>query len=155
MFRRGFRRFTTVVDVLLRRGDFDRVFNQLIELGYWQRNERSRILFDPTYGVQTRFFRDGDPPGGRHSPLVAYPDPVDCFIERNGLRFATLESIVTLKLASGLQTIVMLRDVADAQELIHRLHLPLEFAERIDPTVREAYRELWRDSQGPDFHRDG
>ena len=35
-----------------------------------------------------------------------------------------------------------LKDLADVQELIRALHLPAEFAERLDPFVRAKFQEL-------------
>ena len=46
-----------------------------------------------------------------------------------------------------------LRDLADVQDLIAALRLPLELAEQLDPSVREKYREFWyaiQNATGPD-----
>jgi hypothetical protein len=37
--------------------------------------------------------------------------------------------------------------LADVQELIARLKLPLELAEDFDASVREEYRRLWQNVQ--------
>jgi hypothetical protein len=36
-----------------------------------------------------------------------------------------------------------LRDLADVQDLIVRTRLPLDFVERLHPSVRAEYRRLW------------
>jgi hypothetical protein len=36
-----------------------------------------------------------------------------------------------------------LRDLADVQELIRTLRLPPQFAEQLEPYVRQKYHELW------------
>ena len=36
-----------------------------------------------------------------------------------------------------------LKDLADVQELIRLVHLPADFAEELQPFVREKYAELW------------
>jgi hypothetical protein len=48
-----------------------------------------------------------------------------------------------LKLASGMTNPGRLKDLADVQELIRVLQLPLEFAEGLNPYVRAKYSELW------------
>lgn len=40
-----------------------------------------------------------------------------------------------------------LRDLADVQDLIGTLGLPLDFAERLDASVQAAFRELWHSKQ--------
>jgi hypothetical protein len=47
------------------------------------------------------------------------------------------------KLASYLSAKDRLRDAADVQSLIKRLRLPLDFAGRLAPEVRAAYRRVW------------
>jgi hypothetical protein len=51
---------------------------------------------------------------------------------------------VELKLASGLSAPHRLQDLADVQNLISKTSLPLELAERLDPSVRDEYRRLWK-----------
>ncbi len=60
----------------------------------------------------------------------------------------TLERLIELKLASGTTAPHRLRDLADVQDLTARLALPLELADRLDPSVRDAYAALWRTVQG-------
>ena len=36
-----------------------------------------------------------------------------------------------------------LKDLADVQEVIKTLSLPMEFAEQLNPYVRDKFRELW------------
>jgi hypothetical protein len=40
-----------------------------------------------------------------------------------------------------------LRDLADVQDLIVALGLGRDLAERLDPSVRDAYRRLWDQSR--------
>ena len=58
-----------------------------------------------------------------------------------------LASAVELKLASGMTNPGRLKDLADVQELIGLLRLPADFAEQLQPFVREKYGELWRTVQ--------
>ena len=58
------------------------------------------------------------------------------------MRVVTLEKLVELKLASGMTAPDRLKDLADVQELIKARGLRAEFAERLDPYVREQYLRL-------------
>jgi hypothetical protein len=57
-----------------------------------------------------------------------------------------LVSLINAKLASYLSATDRLKDAADVQELIKRLHLPLDFAVKLAPSVRSAYRRFWVES---------
>lgn len=59
----------------------------------------------------------------------------------------TLEKLIELKLASGMSAPYRLRDLADVQDLIIRLRLPLTLADRLAPSVQGAYRDLWEKAQ--------
>jgi hypothetical protein len=63
------------------------------------------------------------------------------------VRFITLEKLVELKLASGMTAPHRLRDLADVQDLIIALDLPLELEEKLDASVRAEYRRLWQAAQ--------
>jgi len=63
------------------------------------------------------------------------------------MRVIQLEPLIELKLASGMSASHRLRDLADVQDLIATLKLPIEFAETLDASVRETFRELWRSAQ--------
>jgi hypothetical protein len=69
-------------------------------------------------------------------------------VEIEGIRVIVLEKLVELKLASGLSAPHRLRDLADVQDLIMLLKLPLEFAEKLDESVHAEYRRLWEAAQG-------
>jgi len=61
------------------------------------------------------------------------------------LRGNATVALINDKLASYLSAKDRLRDAANVQSLIKRLHLPLSFANRLAPPVRSAYRRLWVD----------
>ncbi len=63
------------------------------------------------------------------------------------MRIIPLESLIEIKLASGISAPHRLRDLADVQDLTVTLKLPLEFAEQLDASVREKFRELWGAAQ--------
>ena len=54
----------------------------------------------------------------------------------------TLEKLVELKLASGMTAPHRLKDLADVQELIKIKGLTADFAEKLNPFVREKFLEL-------------
>jgi hypothetical protein len=58
-----------------------------------------------------------------------------------------LETLIELKLASGLTAPDRLKDLADVQELIRVLNLPQQLAKKIDISVRDEYVRLWQTVQ--------
>ena len=74
---------------------------------------------------------------------MVVPDPSSASIEIDGIRIVTLEKLIELKLASGMTAPHRLRDLADVLELIWIRKLGADFAERLDPYVRDKYLELW------------
>jgi hypothetical protein len=59
------------------------------------------------------------------------------------LRGDATVAFINDKLASYLSAKDRLRDAADVQSLVKRLNLPLDFANRLAPEVRSAYRRFW------------
>jgi hypothetical protein len=58
--------------------------------------------------------------------------------------------LVELKLASGMTGgLHRLKDITDVIALIETLKLPHDFAERLNPYVRDRYLEIWNDLQEP------
>jgi hypothetical protein len=54
----------------------------------------------------------------------------------------TLEKLIELKLASGMTAPHRLKDLADVQEIIKIKSLGADFAEKLNPYVREKYLDL-------------
>lgn len=69
---------------------------------------------------------------------------------KDGYRVIPLETLIELKLASGMTAPHRLRGLADVQDLISALDLPLELEVRLDESVRGEYRRLWESVQGGD-----
>jgi hypothetical protein len=148
LFFHGFRRFTEDVDILVTREGLDRLHRELEGLGYVPLFPGSKGLRDVESGIRVEFLVSGDYPGDGKPKPVAFPDPQQASIERDGIRWLNLPTLVELKLASGLTAPGRLRDLADVQELIRLLDLPADFAGQLQPFVREKYADLWR-SLGP------
>lgn len=64
--------------------------------------------------------------------------------EVEGIRFLNLEALIELKLASGMTAITRLKDLGDVIELIKVRNLGEDFADKLNPYVREKYLELAR-----------
>ena len=85
----------------------------------------------------------GEYPGDGKPKPVVIPRPEEVSLEIDGIQIVTLEKLIELKLASGMTAPDRLRDLADVQELIRIRGLGAEYAEQLNPYVREKYLELW------------
>jgi len=148
LFAHGFRRFTEDVDILVTRQGLEELHRRLEGVGYVPLFAGSRALRDAESGVRIEFLVSGEYPGDAKPKPVAFPDPEAAGIEKEGVRWLSLPSLVELKLASGMTSPGRLIDLADVQQLIRILRLPADFAERLQPFVREKYAEMWKSVQG-------
>jgi len=100
---------------------------------------------DTETGVRIEIVSAGEYPGDGLPKPVAFPDPTapGVTVEIEGIRVVTLEKLIELKLASGMSAPHRLRDLADVQDLIVRLKLPLSLADQLDSWVQATYRDLW------------
>ena len=143
MFAHGFRRFTEDVDLLVTPAAMEAIRERFEGLGYVRPAGTSTKLRDTDTGVRIEFLVTGGFPGDGKPKPVAFPDPVAVSVEIGGVKYLGLPSLVELKLASGISAAHRLKDLADVQELIRVLALPREFAEQLNPYVREKFIELW------------
>ena len=143
LFRHGLRRFTEDVDVLVTSSDLKRIHDELEGLGYLPPHKHSKHLRDTELGVRIEFLTTGGYPGDGKPKPVAFPDPRDVSFDADGIKYIQLPNLVELKLASGMSHPGRLKDLADVLELIKVLNLPVDFAEQLNPYVREKYTELW------------
>jgi hypothetical protein len=151
----GFRRLTVDVDILVTREGLKTIHQELEGLGYVPPFTGSKNLRDTEHGVRIEFLIAGEFPGDGKPKPVAFPEPDRAGIEIGGIRFLALPKLVELKLASGMTGgINRMKDLTDVVELIKTLSLPAEFAEELNPYVRDKYLEFWRGIQeaptGPD-----
>jgi hypothetical protein len=147
LFMHGFHRFTDDVDILISRADLKRIHEQLDGRGYQPPFFRSKNLRDTEYKVKIEFLLSGDYPGDGQQKPVAFPEPSRVAMERDGIKFLQLPALIELKLASGMTSSDRLKDLTDVQELIKILALQLDFAEQLDPYVRDKYTELWHSTR--------
>jgi len=155
LLRHGLRRFTEVVALLVRREDLRSIHEKLSGLGYLPAHRQSKHLRDTQLGVRIEFVVTGDFPGDGKAKPVAFPDPAAAAFEAEGVRYVNLETLVELKLASGMTGTGRLRDLADVLDLIRILELPAEFAARLNPYVREKFLELREDAVAANKYESG
>jgi hypothetical protein len=92
--------------------------------------------------VSVEIVTTGEYPGDGLPKPVVFPDPSESVQEIEGVRTITLEKFIELKLASGMTAADRLKDLADVQEIIKIKGLGPEFADKLDASVQEKFREL-------------
>jgi len=144
----GFVRMTQDVDILMTREGLESFKQRLLGRGYVLAFSGAEKTFrDTETQVRIEILITGDYPGDGKPKPVAFPDPAVVFTERGGMRVIPMETLIELKLASGISAPNRLRDLADVQDLITTLKLPMEFAEILDASVRETFLKLWNNAQ--------
>jgi hypothetical protein len=146
MFLHGFRRFTEDVDMIVTRDDLQRIHEALEARGYVKPIAASKNLRDARTGVKIDFIISGQYPGDGQPGPVAFPIPNQASVVLDGIRVVSLPKLVELKLASG-QASHRLSDLGEVQKLIQHLVLPRDFADQLDPGLREAFDKLWLNAQ--------
>ncbi len=151
LFEHGFERFTTDVDLLVTPEGLKEIHDRLEGLGYVPPFVGSKQLRDTETGVRIEFLVSGAFPGDGKPKPVAFPDPAEVGVDLDGITYLRLETLVELKLASGMTGGAgRLKDLADVVGLMKALDLPVEFADRLHPYVRDRFIELWTDLKATD-----
>src|SRR5262249_20104112 len=148
LFYHEYRRFTEDVDILVTRDGLKLAHERLEGLGYVPPFAASKNLRDAETGVKIEFLVTGDYPGDGKPKPVSFPDPSTVAIEKDGLSLLSLESLVELKLASGMTNPERMKDLADVLELIKTRGLARDFVDRLNPFVHGKYTELWDAAHG-------
>lgn len=144
----GYRRFTEDVDILMTPEDLATFRERCIGRGYTPAfSGASKVFRDTETRVRVEVVTSGEYPGDGKPKPVVYPAPGEIVVEREGLRVVTLEKLIEFKLASGLSAPHRIKDIADVQDLILRLKLPLELADKLDDSVSPEYRRLWENAR--------
>ena len=141
----GLIRPTQDVDLLLTSVGLKEFQTRLVGLGYRPTFPGAGKHFrDTETGVKVEIVTTGEYPGDGQPKAIAFPNPADVAVTLEGFRVVRLESLIELKLASGMSAKHReLRDLADVQELIETLGLPQDFSRSLDESVRNEYRRLW------------
>lgn len=146
----GYRRATTDVDVLLTAEGLARFKARWLGRGYVEKFPGSRVLRDAEHGVGIAVLIAGDYPGDGKPKPVRFPDPAAVAVRGQRIALVPLATLVELKLASGMTSLLRANDLGDVVELIKHAKLPRELADELDPSVRERYLEMWDALQAPD-----
>jgi hypothetical protein len=146
LFRHGYQRFTKDVDVLVTAEGLKKAHSELEGLGCVRPFAASKNLRDAETGVRIDFLVSGQYPGEGKPGPIAFPVPHTVSTEIDGIRYVDLVPFIELKLASG-QASHRAQDLHDVQQLISARSLPRELADRLHPSVREAYLRKWDDAQ--------
>lgn len=146
----GYIRVTVDVDILLTREGLDRLKHEVLGRGYVETSPGSKHLRDTEHDVVIHVLLADDYPGDGKPKPVRFPDPALVAAPGEHGAFLPLETLIELKLASGLSAPHRLKDLADVLELIRATGLPAILADRLDPSVRAKYTELWTAAQTRD-----
>jgi len=147
----GFARLTQDIDMLLTKDGLAEFRERFLGRGYVPAFPNAAKTFrSADAGVRIEIITAGEYPGDGRPKSVSFPDPESAVVEIDGMRIIRLDRLVELKLASGMTAPHRRRDLADVQDLICALELPLAFAERLDSSVGGLYRQLWAEVQTPD-----
>lgn len=144
----GFVRMTQDVDLLVTHEGLETFKQRFLGRGYVLAFSGAQKTFrDTETHVRIEILITGDYPGDGKPKPISFPDPSIVYTERAGMRVIPIETLIELKLASGMSAAHRLRDLADVQDLVITLKLPVEFAETLDASVRETFRQLWHSAQ--------
>lgn len=139
----GYRRLTEDIDLVFTAEGLKKFHERLIGLGYEPAFPGARKRLRSTRdGIRIDVIEAGEYPGDGRPKPVKFPTPAEAAVVIDGVRFTTLEKLIELKLASGMTAPDRLKDLADVQELIKIRTLNREFAEKLDPYVKDKFLEL-------------
>jgi hypothetical protein len=140
----GYPRFTEDIDLVLTAEGLEKFHKELVGQGYAPAFPGSRKRLRATAsGVSIEIMVTGEYPGDGKQKPIGMPDPRTAFVQIDGVHFVSLEKLVELKLASGMTATDRLKDLADVQELIKARKLSADFANALDPYVRDKFLELF------------
>ena len=140
----GYTRATVDIDLLLTKEGLAAFHEKLVGLGYRPTFEGAKKSFRTTQeNLTIEIITTGEYPGDGLPKSVQFPDPKDVAVEIEGVKTLNLPKLVELKLASGISGAARLKDLADVQELIKLKDLGEDFSEKLDPSVRAKFSELY------------
>lgn len=140
----GFERSTRDVDLLIpSAADLALIHSRLIGRGYRIKSVGSRHLRDEITRIRIEFLIAGEFPGDGKPKPVAFPAP-DLVSEKteDGLSFVNLKTLIEMKLASAKSAAHRIKDRADVLEVIHLHGLSADYANQLNPYVRQEFLEL-------------
>jgi len=139
----GYERATTDVDLIMTSEGLAHFRERYIGPGYRPAFEGAlRSLRDTDTQVKIEVIIAGGFPGDGKPKPVSFPDPSEAVVLKN-VRVVPFVKLIELKLASGLSAAHRLKDLADVQEMVHALNLPLDLGTQLEASVRGEYERLW------------
>ena len=135
----GYRRFTEDIDLLLTREGLEKFSNNFDYSVFEDATNKFRTTRE---NVTVEIITAGEFPGDGKPKPVVFPSPNENQVEIDGIKTLSLEKLVELKLASGMTAPHRLKDLADVQEIVKIKNLTADFAEKLNPFVREKFLEL-------------
>lgn len=147
MRHHGYTRFTEDIDIVTTREGLDRIHERLVGRGLLPRAPGLRKKLRQTqYKVNIDVIAAGEHAGSDESPIL-FPSPEgEGFTEREGMRVATLETLISLKITSGVWA-RRHKDLGDVQELIKANALDEAFAGRLPEPLRATFLSLLDDAR--------
>ena len=140
----GYVRMTLDVDILLTSEGLARFREKLVGRGYVASFPGAAKSYrDAETNVKIEIITAGEFPGDGLPKPVSFPEPEGQTVEEDDVLVINLEKLIELKLASGLSATHRMRDLADVQDLIIALNLPLELKDKLDESVRSEYQRIW------------
>lgn len=146
----GFVRLTEDVDVIVTREGLEQFKATWLGRGYVNLRPGGKPVRDTVNNVRIDFLLAGDYPGDGKPKPVIIPTPRAAAEAGEKYRVISLPCMIELKLASGMTAPHRAKDLVDVQELIHRTGLPRDYADMLDPYVRDKFVELWELAQHSD-----
>lgn len=146
----GFVRATEDVDIIVTREGLEKFKDRWLGRGYVNLRAGGKPVRDTTHNVRIDFLLAGDFPGDGKPKPVAVPDPKAAAVAGEKYRVVSLPTLIELKLASGMTAPHRMQDLTDVMRLIHVTQIPRDFADKLDPYVREKFAELWQLAQHTD-----
>ncbi len=143
-------RLTDDVDILIRRDDLAAFKERWLGRGYVEVTKGLKAVRDAARGVKIDFLITGDFPGDGQPKPVAFPDPATQSTTGDGFRIVDLNTLLELKLASGMTAPHRARDIADVIDLIRARSLERDHGVQLNEYVRAKYDELWELAQVED-----
>lgn len=146
----GFVRATEDVYLIVTRAGLEAFKARWLGRGYVNLRAGGKAIRDTVHNVKIDFLIAGDFPGDGQPKPVAIPEPKHASIAGEKYRVISQQTLIELKLASGMTAPHRMQDLTDVMRLIAVNRLPADYAEQLAPYVREKFRELWQVAQRTD-----
>lgn len=143
----GYLRHTEDIDIVTTPEGLSKIHETQVGRGIVPRGPGLRKrLRETEHAVNIDVITSGEHAGSQDSPVTYPPPDSDAFVEVDGLRYPTLESLITFKIASGVWG-HRPHDLADVHRLIRINGLAEEFGDRLHPLLREKFLDLVREAR--------